>query len=216
MSKQKILAGILLILMSVALVETGEKLRVFAGVYQILPVQAVVLSCPDKNGGIRSIMPVGSAEITDSFPQGIALLDASAARDLPREFIRKTIKSRISWPAAKDFRDGVGIDFIGEQAFLFSTEDSLNEKEKYEFDNNRGHYRLEIKPETTYKNGLIVAVQFSAAMKTAESPKPKEILLDKALALDYSRILFISFPEKADVSEEKGIVYWLAILVKKE
>jgi len=215
MSKLKSLAGICLILMSAGLAETGEKIRVLVKVCQILPVQAVVLACPEKSGGIRSTMPIGSAEITDSFPQGIVLLDAGVAKELPREFIKKTIKRKISWPAAKDFRDGVGIDFIGEQEFLFNMEDSLNKKEKYEFDNNWGHYQLGIMPERTYKNGLIVAVQFSAAMKSAERLQPQEILLDKALELDYSRILLIGFPEKVDVSDERGIVYWVAILAQK-
>jgi len=216
MSKLKSLAGICLILMSAGLAKTVEKIRVLVKVCQILPVQAVVLSCPDKNGGIRSTMPVGSAEITDSFPRGIVLLDAGAAKELPQEFIRKTIKNKIPWPAAKDFPHGVGIDFIGGREFLFSMEDSPNDKATYEFDNNWGNYRLEIMPERNYKNGLIVAVQFAASIKTAENLQPEEILFDKALELDYSRILLIGFPERVDVSDERGIVYWVAILAQKK
>lgn len=216
MKKLKALMEILLFTASITLGLSAEKIQVLVEVCQVLPVQGVVFAGPDKKGGIIGTMCGASAEITDSFPSGIVLLDSGAASDLPLEVISKEVKNRIAWPFAKFLKNGPRVDFIGEQDFLLSTDKSINKKVRYEFNNKWGRYLLEIKREGVYQHGVILAVRFSATMKAKESQKPTEVLLDKVLGFDYSRILLIGFPDKGEgPSEGEGrIIYWVAILAR--
>ncbi|MDH4197263.1 MAG: hypothetical protein OEW05_07650 [Candidatus Aminicenantes bacterium] len=213
MSKKVVLPMIMILSTSTMFAQSSNKIRVFTKIYQNFPVVGLVLAQPDKNGGVKSTMPVGSSRITAAFPKGIVLLDGGRAEEFRDSLIREKIRNKIYWLDAEYFPGGVGIGSISQHEFFFNEGDSLD-KSIYECSNSWAFFRLRIAPEGISEKWLVLRLQFVTALRIDKGSGPKKILLDRVFPFDYSRILLIGFPENIDCSPNCGIVYWLAILVE--
>jgi hypothetical protein len=218
MKKQIILTLFLVFLMYGLFAASGEKALVLAKIYRILPIQAEVLASSDERG--RTTSKMSGAQVTFSFPKGIVLLDGGIINDLPDEQIRETIKNKISWRGAEYLKEGISIDYIGQNEFAISGEHTFDRKIGYRIGSNDAiisgpsdSYRLRIISEKIYNNKLIIHVQFWSSSKEDENYQEERFLLDMALQLDCSRILLVGFRDE-DPGPRKGVVYWLALLAK--
>jgi len=216
MNKITTLPLLIVLCTCIVLAESPNKTRVCVKIYEVFPVGGIVWAQGDKNGGIRSTMPVGSSKITSAFPQGIVLLDGGGAGEFHDSLIKGKIKRKVYWLDANCFPEGIGLDVVSQHELFVGQDRNTLEEPVYGCADSWASYRLKIAPEGISGKPMVLRLQFRKASKTDGTSRPEKMLLDRVLAFDYSRILLIGFPENIDGSPCCGVVYWLAILVKED
>ena len=214
MTKKLVLPAIIVLCTSAMSAASSDGIRVSIKIYQVFPMGGLVVAQPDRKGGLKSTMPIASGKITAAFPNGIVLLDGGGGEEFHDRLIREKISDRIYWLDAERFPDGAGIGHVSEHEFFIGKSSYATDNSTYECSDRWAFFRLKIEPEGIFERWLALRLQFVAASKLDKGRGPDKTLMDKVFPLDYARILLIGFPENADCSPNRGIVYWLAILVQ--
>jgi len=194
--------------------------RVFAKLYEIPPFQSTVISAvQNKDGSITGTMIGG--DVTASFPDGVLILDAYFAKDLPDNAVKEAIRGKVRWPCGEAQPSGVGINYLDKHEFVFDSE-AIQRGEDFQSVVIAGSgvsYRLlSIVPLLLTEKDLVIKIRFEAGFRNIGNPPPVGVLIDQTLNLDLSRILLIGFPSRDGNPRYRGAVtvYWLALTAQVE
>jgi hypothetical protein len=77
---------------------------------------------------------------------------------------------------------------------------------------------LSIVPLLLTEKDLIIKIRFDAGSRNIGNPPPVELLIERTLNLDFSRILLVGFPSREGNPRYRGVaaVYWLALSAQVE
>jgi hypothetical protein len=189
--------------------------RVFAKLYEIPPFQStIVSSVQNKDGSVFGAMIGGN--VTASFPDGLLMLDAYFAKDLPDNAVKEAIRGKVRWPCGEAQPSGVGINYLDKHEFIFDIR-AIQRGEDIQSVIIAGSgvfYRLlSIAPLFFTEKDLVIKIRFEAGFRNLGNPPPVELLIERTLNLDLSRILLVGFPSKDGNPRYRGAVtvYWLAL-----
>jgi hypothetical protein len=194
--------------------------RVFAKLYEIPPFQSTIVSAvQNKDRSVSGAMIGGN--VTASFPDGMLVLDAYFAKDLPDNAVKEAIWEKVRWPCGEGQPSGVGINYLDKHEFLFETE-AIQRGEDFQpvvIAGSGDFYRLlSIAPLLLTEKDLVIKIRFETGFRNISNPPPVELLIERTLNLSLSRILLIGFPSKEGNPRHRDAVsiYWLALSVQVE
>lgn len=211
----KITIFFFLILICIDIAFAQNAVRIFAKVYEIPPYQSKIVSAvQDKDGSVSGAMIGGN--VTASFPDGVVILDAYFAKDLPDNGIKEAIRGKVRWPCGEAQPSGLGINYLGKHELVFNV-DAIQRGQDFQpavIAGSGVNIRLlSIVPLLLTEKDLIVKIRFEAGFRNIGNLSPVELLLERILNLDLSRILLVGFPSKDGNPRirESVSVYWLAL-----
>ncbi len=175
---------------------------------------------------------------TESFPDGVVLLQNNIGTDFSTEEIQKSIREKIFSPLAVEFKKaalspGIGIESLGSHEFAWGNgkngEKIRNEAEFYDYPNTHSyplHYWLSASPLAENDKEIVVRINFRGGYIAVPLSHPSQVvtkeksgprwtkdsapaLLDLTLGLPRDKNLLIGFPSH-DFGP-RGNVYWLAV-----
>ena len=221
MKKQiEILAFFLLVFICINTAFAKYVVRVFAKLYEIPPFQSRIVSMvQNKDGSVSGSMIGGN--VTAFFPDGMIILDAYFAKDLPDNAVKEAIREKIRLPCGEGQPSGVGVNYLDKHEFLFETE-ATQRGEDFQSVVIAGSgvfYRLlSIAPLLLTEKDLVIKIRFEAGFRNISNPPPVELLIEQTLNLSLSRVLLVGFPSKQGSPRNRGAVavYWLALSAQVE
>lgn len=218
----KISIFFLLVIICIDTAFAQNVVRVFGKLYQIPPFQSTIVSAvQNKDGSVSGALIGGN--VTASFPDGIVILDAYFAKDLPDGAVKEAIRAKLRWPCAEAQPSGLGINnyYLDKIEFVFNI-DAIQKGKDFQSEATRGsgvHYcRLSILPVLLMEKDLIIKIRFEEGTRNIGNPPPAEVLIERTLKLDLTRILLVGFPSKDGNPRYRGAVtvYWLALSAQVE
>lgn len=216
----KISTFFLLVITCIDAVFAKNVVRVFAKLYEIPPFQSTIVSAgQNKDGSVSGAMIGGN--VTASFPDGVLILDSYFAKDLPDNAVKEAIRGKVRWPCGEAQPSGVGINYLDKHEFVFDI-GTIQRGEDFQSVVIAGSgvsYRLlSIVPLLLTEKDLVIKIRFEAGFRNISNPPPVELLIERTLNLDLSRILLVGFPSKDGNPRYRGAatVYWLAVSARIE
>lgn len=223
MRKQiKITTFFFLIIICIDVAFAQNAVRVFAKVYEIPPYQSTIVSAVQNKDGSVSGGLIGG-NVTASFPDGVVILDTYFAKELPDNAVKEAIRTKLRWPCAEAQPSGLRIDnyYLDKHEFVFDVE-AIQRGQDFQsaVTTGSGVYfrRLSIAPLLLTEKDLTIKIKFDAGLRNVGNPPPVEVLLERSLNLNFSRILLVGFPSKDGNPRYRGVatVYWLALSAQVE
>jgi len=194
--------------------------RVFVKLYEIPPFQSTIVSMAEnKDGSVSGAMIGGN--VTASFPDGVLILDGYFAKDLPDNAVKEAIRGKVRWPCGEAQPSGVGINYLDKHEFVFDI-GAIRRGEDFQSVVIAGSgisYRLlSIASLLLTEKELVIKIRFEAGFRNIGNPPPVELLIERTLNLDLSRILLVGFPSKDGNPRHRGAVtvYWLSLSAQVE
>jgi hypothetical protein len=213
--RTRILVFFLLVVICIDAAFAKNVVRVFAKLYQIPPLQSTIVSAvQNKDGSVSGAMIGGN--VTASFPDGVLILDAYFAKDLPDNAVKEAVRGKARWPCGEAQQSGVGVNYLDKHEFIFDI-GAIQRREDFQSVVIAGSgvfYRvLSIAPLLLTEKDLVIKIRFEAGFRNIGNSPPVELLIERTLNLDLSRILLVGFPSKDGNPRYRGdvTVYWLAL-----